>query len=240
MTEIKDDTKLCPYCGEEIKAIAIVCRYCNRTLPGYEKKEPPIDLPQLRAMIRIRKKFPLQNVLIICGLGLLVGILFPWSALVFGRQKLEQYSGFTQVPGIITALVGLVIMFVTLLQEANSQKAVSRFSSFLALANLVMLFIWKMAFYNVCPLEAVGEECYKVAIGTGFGYGLSVFLLLVILMVGFLPHTSSITGDYILNVVRSFRSYILETLEDFKEKRSEKSEPNSTSSDESDEKNEEQ
>lgn len=240
MPETKDDTKICPYCGEEIKAAAILCRYCNHPLPGYEKKVLPINLPQLKTIIQIRKKYPLQNLLIICGSGLLVGIVFPWSALVFGSQKLEGYSGFTEVPGIITALVGLVIILVIAFQKANPQKAVSKFSSFLALANLVLIFIWKMAFYNVCPLEAVGEECYKVEIGTGFGYGISVLLLLVILMVGFLPHTSSISGDYILNVVQSSKNKFLEILENLNDKRSENIKPNSTSSKESDEKIEEQ
>jgi len=32
-----EDTKLCPFCAEEIKAAAIVCKHCGRELPGYEK-----------------------------------------------------------------------------------------------------------------------------------------------------------------------------------------------------------
>ena len=35
-----DDTKLCPYCGEEIKPAAIVCKHCGRELPEYEELKP--------------------------------------------------------------------------------------------------------------------------------------------------------------------------------------------------------
>lgn len=34
-------TKRCPYCGEEILAVAIVCKHCGRELIAQPKKNPP-------------------------------------------------------------------------------------------------------------------------------------------------------------------------------------------------------
>ena len=37
------DTRACPYCAEEIKAAAVVCRHCGKDLPEEERKGLPFS-----------------------------------------------------------------------------------------------------------------------------------------------------------------------------------------------------
>jgi hypothetical protein len=66
MTEQPMDTKLCPYCGEEIKAIAVICRFCNRPMPGHENEIPEQTMPIISE--KIQKKTS-------CLKGILIGLI---------------------------------------------------------------------------------------------------------------------------------------------------------------------
>jgi hypothetical protein len=37
-----DTTRKCPYCAEDIQAAAIVCKHCNRPMPGFEGQVPDL------------------------------------------------------------------------------------------------------------------------------------------------------------------------------------------------------
>lgn len=124
------------------------------------------------------------------GVLTLMGTFFPWAALVYyGKDIIERYSGLTQLPGMITAVVGVATIFVSIFMQTKPGKPNSLVSSLLALLNFLVGCIWIMAFYDKCFEEFFGNACeYKTEIGTGFGYGLSMFSLVLTFIFGLIPN----------------------------------------------------
>ncbi|MFZ5858429.1 MAG: tetratricopeptide repeat protein [Chloroflexota bacterium] len=124
------------------------------------------------------------------GVLTLMGTFFPWAALVYyGETILERYSGLTQVPGMFTAVVGVATILISLSMPTKPAKANSLISSLLALVTFLMACAWPMIFYDTCLEAFFGYACeYEIQIGTGFGYGLSMFSLFLTFILGLIPN----------------------------------------------------
>lgn len=62
-------TKPCPYCGEEILAVAVKCKHCGSTLSGPSNAA--------RSQLRMRPGFAVAGAIILILIG--VGLFFNWN-----------------------------------------------------------------------------------------------------------------------------------------------------------------
>ncbi len=152
-----------------------------------------------------KSAFQSKYLTIIGGIGIMIGTVFPWADLVlFSNAQgqavglyvsegdhtytLAEYSGLSIAPGILTAIIGLAIVFIAIFQHTKSGKANSLVSSLLALATLLMAWTWTIFFAPSCmeSLFNPNASCYRN--GTGFGYSLSTFSLFLTFIFGLIPN----------------------------------------------------
>jgi hypothetical protein len=110
ISESNNKTKKCPYCAEEIKYQAIVCRYCGRSLPIKDDIElnnnidPPKTIKEntyLEKRININRKYYsvfIITILIFIGLFVAYYILYP-PYKAYGCVKKKDYATMYMGPG---------------------------------------------------------------------------------------------------------------------------------------------
>lgn len=105
MEEMEQDTKQCPFCGGEIKKVAIKCRHCgkflNQDTQNHENNETiSIDISEITKYA----KFFGKNILLVAIIVLLCWILFfDYSEVI--RNKENFWYGQYLSAGILHSLL---------------------------------------------------------------------------------------------------------------------------------------
>jgi hypothetical protein len=166
----------------------------QREQPRQEVQQPSggsqTNIVSLKAQKKKSSTFEPKYLTAVAGIGVMIGTVFPWSALVsvsgpFNtiQATLKEYSGLTLPIGIFTCIVGLSIIFISIFQKTKPGKPNSLISSIFALLIFLAIIVLSIFSYQPCMPN---PNC--IIFGTGFGYGLSLFSLFLTHIFGLIPN----------------------------------------------------
>ena len=106
---MSEDTKLCPFCAEDIKSAAIVCKHCGRELP--EKKQ---------AISRKRNIWIVAGIILLSSSLVIFSLIFPNLQLgtVIGEQQVTPTNIKQILPFNETSKANVPAVFETMAAEA--------------------------------------------------------------------------------------------------------------------------
>ncbi|HOZ55780.1 MAG: hypothetical protein BWY51_00222 [Parcubacteria group bacterium ADurb.Bin316] len=104
----QEQTKKCPFCAEEIKADAIVCRYCQRDLSGDLSGAVAVN----KTSKKIKKHFINSTILFVSGC-----VLFFSGIISFFENRNDGMSMIRIMLGSVIGIVGMIWLLAVIIKN---------------------------------------------------------------------------------------------------------------------------
>ena len=121
MTEVDQDTKVCPRCAERIKSAALVCRFCGYDYAPSRSPEPTFSSGNSTGTNGYAIASLVLGIVWMFGLGSILAVIFGFMA----RRQIDesggrQGGGGLAVAGIVLGFVGIAGLLLWLMAACSA------------------------------------------------------------------------------------------------------------------------